>query len=55
MNNARPKIIAPKWNDVYLAGKEYRPLNEILLNKINNQPTIEHVDLHYRLSLGGTI
>jgi len=28
---------------------------EILLNKINKQPTVEHVNLHYRLSLGGTI
>lgn len=28
---------------------------EILLKKINKQPTIEQVDLHYRLSLGGTL
>jgi len=28
---------------------------EILLKKIKNLPTIERVDLHYRISLGGTI
>jgi DNA-binding LacI/PurR family transcriptional regulator len=28
---------------------------EILLKKIRNLPTIERVDLHYRISLGGTI
>lgn len=29
--------------------------SEILLKKIKNLPTIERVDLHYRISLGGTI
>ncbi|MCG8709497.1 LacI family DNA-binding transcriptional regulator [Brenneria sp. 4F2] len=28
---------------------------EILIKKINKLPTIEYVDLHYRLSLGGTL
>ncbi len=28
---------------------------EIILKKINQQPTIEQVDLHYRLSMGATI
>ncbi|PWC22845.1 transcriptional regulator [Brenneria roseae subsp. roseae] len=28
---------------------------EILLKKINQIPTIEYVDLHYRISLGGTL
>ncbi len=28
---------------------------EILLKKIKRIPTIEHVDLHYRISLGGTL
>lgn len=28
---------------------------EILIRKINQQPTIERVDLHYRLSMGSTI
>lgn len=28
---------------------------EIMLKKINKTPTIERVDLHYRISLGGTI
>ncbi|MEC5344223.1 substrate-binding domain-containing protein [Brenneria populi] len=28
---------------------------EILIKKINHLPTIEYVDLHYRLSLGGTL
>lgn len=28
---------------------------EIMLKKINKIPTIERVDLHYRISLGGTI
>lgn len=28
---------------------------EIIIKKINGLPTIEHVDLHYRLSMGETI
>jgi hypothetical protein len=28
---------------------------EILINKIKGLPTIEKVDLHYRLSMGETI
>ncbi|PVF11267.1 transcriptional regulator, partial [Yersinia pestis] len=28
---------------------------EILIKKIKKIPTIEQVDLHYRISLGGTI
>jgi DNA-binding LacI/PurR family transcriptional regulator len=28
---------------------------EIILKKIKNLPTIERVDLHYRISMGGTI
>ena len=50
------QIISPRLASVLTPRFEMgKVVAEILLKKIRNLPTIERVDLHYRISLGGTI
>ena len=50
------QVTVPKLASVVTPRFEIgKVVTEILLKKINKQPTIEQVDLHYRLSLGGTL
>lgn len=50
------QVTTPKLASVITPRFEMgKTATEILIKKINNLPTIERVDLHYRLSMGATI